>query len=436
MRIFLLYKFCDFIFHEKYKDNSSLFKTQSNNVVAMSSKKWNFDEIVDRNGTNAVKWDPKFLEELFGVGDLLPLWVADMDFKAPDVLLDALKERINHGVFGYTIPGDSYYQSIINWFKRRHNWKIEKDWIKISPGVVPAINFIIQGFSKPGDNIIIQEPVYHPFASCIKGNGRIVLNNELVIKEKRYEMNFKDLEEKCKSHRTKQLILCSPHNPVGRVWTKSELKQLGEICIDNNVLVISDEIHCDLIFQNNKHIPFASISKKFADSSITCVAPSKTFNVAGLKSSNVIIPNKKLLDEFTTVTTNLTIRGITILGYIATETVYNKCEEWLDALLEYLWKNYLFMVEFFKENLPTVKVFDLEGTYIPWVDFSALGIDHKILDDIIKKDAKVGLDAGTKFGESGAGFQRINIACPQAILKEALERIHKAITAHLAKKAS
>ncbi|NHK30061.1 MAG: pyridoxal phosphate-dependent aminotransferase [Asgard group archaeon] len=403
----------------------------------MSKKdKWNFDEIIDRQGTYSVKWDHEFMEMLFKRGDLLPLWVADMDFKAPDALLNALKKRVDHGIFGYTYSKDPYYQSIINWFKRRHNWKLEKDWIKVCPGVVPAINFIIHGFTKPGDNVIIQKPVYYPFASSIKNNGRITLNNELVNKENHYEINFKDLEEKCKQPRTKLFILCSPHNPVGRVWTKNELKQMGEICIDNNVLVVPDEIHCDLIFEGHKHIPFASISKKFAQNSITCVAPSKTFNVAGLKASNVIIPNEKLRNEFTTITTNASIRGLSIFGYLTTEVVYNECEDWLEELLVYLWKNFLFLKDFFEMHLPTVKVLNLEGTYLPWVDFRPLNIDPKILDEIIKKDAKVGLDDGAMFGESGAGFQRFNIACPKAILQDALEKIRDAILNHQKKKSS
>ncbi|NHJ39826.1 MAG: pyridoxal phosphate-dependent aminotransferase [Asgard group archaeon] len=398
------------------------------------NNKYNFDEIIDRQETYSVKWDSEFMEKHFGTGDLLPLWVADMDFKAPDVLLDAMKRRVEHGIFGYTLVKEPYYLSIINWFKRRHNWHIEKDWIKICPGVVPAINFIIQGFSKPGDNIIIQEPVYYPFASSIKNNGRVVINNDLVLKEDHYKINFKDLEEKCKQSRTKIFILCSPHNPIGRVWTKNELKELGDICIDNNVLVIADEIHCDLIFEGHKHIPFASISKKFADNSITCIAPSKTFNVAGLKASNVIIPNKKMCEEFTTVTSNASIRGLSIFGYLATEVVYNECEEWLEELLIYLWNNYLFLKEFFEKNMPSVKIFDLEGTYLPWIDFRALGIESKILDEIIKKDAKVGLDDGAMFGESGAGFQRINIACPKSLLQESLQRIYEAIINYQKKK--
>ncbi len=397
----------------------------------MTKPKWNFDEIIDRTKSNAIKWNQEFMKEYFKYDDMLPLWVADMDFRAPNELINALRKRVDHGIFGYTVPPKSYYDAIINWFKRRHNWAIEKDWIKFAPGVVPAINFIIQYFTQPGDNIIIQEPVYYPFASSIKNNGRNVLNNQLVINDNHYEVDFDDLEKKCKEPRTKQFILCSPHNPVGRVWTKKELTEMGKICNENNVIVISDEIHCDLIFQNNQHIPYATISDEFAQKSITCVAPSKTFNIAGLKSSIVIIPNKILCDEYFAQITNLSIRAPTIFGAVATETVYNKCEEWLDELLKYLWQNFEFLKSFFADFHQNIMVFDLEGSYLPWVDFGKLGIEPKELDRIIKEEAKVCLDDGAMFGKSGEGFQRFNLACPRSVLQDALERITKALKKHI-----
>ncbi|MHA1435729.1 MAG: MalY/PatB family protein, partial [Candidatus Heimdallarchaeota archaeon] len=398
----------------------------------MTEDKWNFNEGVNREGTSAAKWDQEFLKKYFKVEDVLPLWVADMDFKAPDALLNALKNRIDHGVFGYTIAPDSYFDAIIDWFKRKHQWTIEKDWINFAPGVVPAINFIVQTFTRPGDKIIIQEPVYYPFKNQVEANGRIVINNELIPKERTYEIDFDDLEKKCKEERAKLFILCSPHNPVCRVWTKDELKRMGEICLENNVLVIPDEIHCDLIFPGHKHIPFAKISEKFAQNSITCVAASKTFNIAGLKTSYVIIPNEKLRKEFTTTTSNLSIRGPGIIGIEATKAVYNDCEDWLDDLLVYMKANFDYLKEYFESQFKEVRVFDLEGTYLPWVDFRALGIDPKKLDEIIKKDAKVLLDDGKMFGEHGAGFQRFNIACPRKTLQAAVEQITKAIKEHLA----
>lgn len=393
----------------------------------MTKKGWDFNKIIDRSDTKAIKWDKQFMEMYFGEGELLPLWVADMDFRAPDVLINALKKRVEHGIFGYTNPGDSYNEAVINWFKKRHNWIIKKEWIQYSPGIVPAINFIIQTFSRPGDKVIIQEPVYYPFRDCIEKNGRQVLNNELKIEKKRYLIDFKDLREKCETYRTKMLILCNPHNPVSRVWTKEELTQLGEICIENNVLVISDEIHCDLIFPGHKHIPFSTISQEFADNTLICTAPSKTFNIAGLKASNIIIPNKELKKEFETTMNNVSIRGPTIFGDIALETVYNKCEDWLDALLIYIKDNYDFLVNFIEEHFPNALVHDLEGTYLAWVDFRELKLDPKELDEIIKKEAKVALDDGAMFGKSGGGFQRINLACPKSILHEALKKIYQAL---------
>ncbi len=395
-------------------------------------RNWNFDEVIYREGTNAIKWDQVFMKEHFKIdGDLLPLWVADMDFRAPKALLDALKKRVEHGVFGYSLPGDTYHKAVIDWFQRRHNWTIEKDWLLFAPGVVPAIQFIIQTYTIPGDKIIIQEPVYYPFKSSIQENGRIVLNNQLVIKDSHYEIDFKDLEEKCKTPRAKMLILCSPHNPVARVWTKEELTKLGKICNKHNILVIADEIHCDLIFPGHTHVPYATISKKFADNSITCTAPSKTFNTAGLKTSNTIISNKLLREKLAITMQNVSIRSPGIFGGLALETVYNECEDWLDDLLVYLKSNFDFLVKYVEEKMPEVKVFDLEGTYLAWVDFRALGLDPKKLDEIIKKEARVGLDDGAMFGELGSGFQRFNLACPKSILEEALERILNALDSHI-----
>ncbi len=395
-------------------------------------RNWNFDEVVSRKDTKAIKWDQEFMKDYFKVDvELLPLWVADMDFRAPKALLDALKRRVEHGIFGYSLPGDSYYKAIIDWFQRKHNWIIEKEWLLFAPGVVPAIQFIIQTFTVPGDKIIIQEPVYYPFKSSIQENGRIVLNNQLVIKNNRYEIDFKDLEEKCKTPRVKLLILCSPHNPVARVWTKEELTKLGKICNKHNVLVISDEIHCDLVLPDQTHVPYASITKKFADKSITCTAPSKTFNIAGLKTSNTIISNKILREKLAITMQNVSIRSSGIFGGLALETVYNECEDWLEDLLVYLKSNFDFMVKYFEENIPGAVVFDLEGTYLAWVDFRALGLDPKKLDEIIKKEAKVGLDDGAMFGESGSGFQRFNLACPKSILEEALGRIRDSLDSHI-----
>ncbi|MBD3190877.1 MAG: putative C-S lyase [Candidatus Heimdallarchaeota archaeon] len=400
-------------------------------MTVTQQEEWNFDEIIDRKGTKAIKWSPKFMEMLFGTGDLLPLWVADMDFRAPQVLIDKLSQRVDHGIFGYTVAGESYSQAVIDWFQRRHNWSIEKDWMIFSPGIVPAINFLIQTFTHPGDKVIIQEPVYYPFASVIRNNGRFVLNNELLLKDDHYQIDFADLKKQCETPRAKMLILCSPHNPVARVWTQEELTELGKICLKNDILVVSDEIHCDLIFPGHEHIPFARINEDFQQNSIICTAPSKTFNIAGLKASNIIIPNEQLRKEFAQTMANVSIRGPTIFGGLALETVYNECEAWLDSLLVYIQENFQFLKEFVEKHLPGVKVLDLEGTYLAWVDFRGLGLNAEKLDEIMKKEAKVGLDDGAMFGESGKGFQRFNLACPKAILKEALERIQEAFKEYL-----
>jgi cystathionine beta-lyase len=392
--------------------------------------KWNFNEKIDRTGTKAIKWDKEFLEQFFGHGELLPLWVADMDFRAPEILIEKLKKRVEHGIFGYTWTGQSYKGAIINWFKKRHNWQVEEEWLSYSPGVVPALNMIIQTFSKPGDNVIIQEPVYYPFRSSIKNNGRFVLNNELQIKDNYYKIDFKDLKEKCQTPRTKMLILCSPHNPVGRVWTEEELQQLGEICLEENVLVVSDEIHCDLIMPEHKHIPFTTLSEEFKQQSIICTAPSKTFNIAGLKTSTIIIPNEQLQDNYKTHLSQLSIHGPPILGGLALETVYNHCEDWLDDMLEYIHENFLFLKETLLEKLPEARLLPLEGTYLAWVDFRKSNLTAEELNNVILEEAKVGLDDRALFNESGKGFQRINLACPRSILKEALERMIAVLKDH------
>lgn len=390
----------------------------------------NYDEVIDRTHTDSIKWNPITIEKWFKLKDQLPLWVADMDFRVPPEVIESIIERAKHGIFGYAAAGDEYYQSIIDWFYNRHAWKIEKDWIKQTPGVVPAINFIIQTFSRPGDKILIQEPVYYPFRSSIEGNGRIVVVNELQETENRYSIDFEDFEKKIKQSRVRIFILCSPHNPVGRVWTKSELLKMGEICLENNVLIIADEIHCDLIMPGYKHTPFASLSEKLAQNSIVCTAASKTFNLAGLHASNIIIPNKEIRRQFNITLENLGLMGLNIFGRLSVEVAYQKGESWLDETLTYISQNYSFLCEYMAENLPEVRISPMEGTYLAWVDYNPLGIDSKTLDHLIKHEANVLLDDGSMFGESGKGFQRFNLACPRSILKEALDKITQACVDH------
>ena len=391
----------------------------------MNKQNWSFDKVIDRSETQSAKWD--YFEK-----DLLPLWVADMDFRVPQPIINAIIDRAKHGIFGYSYFHSAYFDSVLDWFKRRYDWEIKKEWLAFTPGVIPAINLAIQSFSNPGDKIIIQDPVYYPFFGAIQNNGRKSLSNPLNLINGRYQMNFDDLRQKVKDPRAKILILCSPHNPIGRVWTREELMQIGEICIKNEILIISDEIHCDLVYPGNKHTNFASISNNYALNSITCTSLSKTFNLAGLQLSNIIIPNKKLRQTFTN-----TIESVFIpeefgylpndLSLVAFTAAYQDCDEWLNSLLKYLQKNLEFLILFLKNNIPQIDVIEPEGTYLVWLDFRKLGIDSDKLEKFLFENAKVALDDGFKFGGGGEGFQRINIACPKSILEEALERIHNAV---------
>ncbi|GKX28775.1 cystathionine beta-lyase [Vallitalea longa] len=389
--------------------------------------KYNFDDIIDRKNTNALKWEPAILKERFGEEDVLPLWVADMDFNTPKPVVDAIINRAKHGIYGYSVRLDNYYQAVINWQKRRHNWTISKDSIVYTPGIVPAINYMIQAFCETDDKVIIQTPVYYPFKESIKNNGCKVVNNPLLYDGEKYTIDFDDFEKKAKDKRLKLFILCSPHNPVGRVWTKEELLKIGKICIENDVIVISDEIHNDLILGNNQHIVFANVSEEFSNNSIICTAPSKTFNVPGLETSHIIIGNKKLRNSYKRILTKNAIGGQNPMSIAALKAAYNESEEWLEQLLTYLEDNVEFIDDYLKNNMPRVKLVRPQATYLAWLDFRSIEKDYKKLDHIISKEAKVALDSGHWFGTNGSGFMRINFACPRGILKEALDRISKAI---------
>lgn len=396
------------------------------------SKDWNFDEVVDRNGTASMKWEPTVLSAIFGKGkeNLLPLWVADMDFKSPTVVRQAMEKRLAHQIYGYSLIDPDYFPALISWYRRRHQWEIDENWILTTPGIVPAINYTIQRFSHPGDKVLIQTPVYYPFARAIENNGRRILENPLQIAGEHYQMDYDDLEKKAKDPRVKLAILCSPHNPVGRVWTQEELEKFGNICIENNILVISDEIHCDLIMPGFKHVCFPAISREFAQNSITGLAASKTFNLAGLQQSSIIIPNPGLRQDFLNQIDNLGFVnsiGGTLFGAIAAAAAYNGAEPWLDDLIIYLNKNFLYLKNQIETHLPGVNVFQLEGTYLVWVDFRSLGLNGKRLIQILEEDAGVALDHGNWFGDNGSGFERFNIACPRSILEKAAKAIIKAL---------
>jgi len=391
----------------------------------VKEQNWSFDEVIDRSETQSAKWD--YYEK-----DLLPLWVADMDFRVPQPIINAIIDRAKHGIFGYSYFHSAYFDAVLDWFKRRYDWEIKKEWLAFTPGVIPAINMAIQSFSNPGDKIIVQNPVYYPFFGAIQNNGRRLLYNPLKRIGRRYQMDLDDLKQKIKDARAKILILCSPHNPVGRVWTRDELINVGEICIENKILIISDEIHCDLILPGFTHTNFASISNNFAMNSITCTSLSKTFNLAGLQLSNIIIPNKKLRNSFINHIESVFIPEEfgylpNDLSLVAFTAAYQKCDEWLNSLLIYLKQNVDFLKSFIRNNITQIEVIEPEGTYLVWLDFRKLRIDPDKMKRFLRQKAKVVLDDGSKFGRGGEGFQRINIACPRTTLQKALERIHNAI---------
>ncbi|VAW22512.1 Cystathionine beta-lyase [hydrothermal vent metagenome] len=386
-------------------------------------KKYNFDEIIDRTGTNCLKWDLR--SRFFKTDDVLPLWVADTDFRSPDFIVDAIRERAGHELFGYSFRPDSYYEAIISWMKRQHGWDIEKDWISFSPGVVSALAFAIETFSKPGDGVVVQPPVYFPFFDCVKGTKRKMVENPLKLRDGRYYFDIDDLKAKIDGD-TKILLLCSPQNPGGMVWSEEELTELGNVCLENNILVVSDEIHSDLVYKGYKHTPVATISGELAKNCVICMAPSKTFNIAGLSSSIVIIPDKVKFARYERALNVGHIGMGNIFGTVAMEAAYSHGDGWLRQLLEYIQGNYQFLEGFFEQNLPKVKVMKPEATYLVWLDFNAYGMSDKELFKFMAEKAKVGLNNGGRFGTGGEGYVRINIGCPGSILEEALERIKAA----------
>ncbi len=391
--------------------------------------KYDFDRVIDRTRTNSMKWNKHFLKYRFESEEVLPLWVADMDFQCPQPVIEVLKKRAAEEIYGYSwhkIP--AYLNAVTNWMKRRHNWEVNKDWIVFSPGIVPAIYMLIQTFVNIGEKVIIQPPVYDPFFTAIENNGRQVLLNQLLYENKKYSIDFEDFEEKAKDPLTKMFILCSPHNPIGRVWTEKELRRIGDICIDNEILIVSDEIHHDLILSGYKHTLFSTTSKEFEHNTFVCTSPGKTFNIAGLQISNIIISDKRKREAFTNTIMN--INGIMIpnvFGIVALITGYDEGEEWLEQVLKYIEANFKFLKEFVSENLPDVDFIDPEGTYLAWLDFSKLGMNDEELLEFMLKKAKVALDDGKIFGPGGEGFQRMNIACPRSLLKECMIRIVNAL---------
>lgn len=387
----------------------------------------NFDQVVNRKGTKSVKWDPQALKGIFGEEDLLPLWVADMDFQAPKAVIEAMQEEVAHGIFGYSKRGDRYYQNIIDWYKKRFDWEIKREWMVFTPGVVSAVNYVLQAFLEKDEGVIIQEPVYYPFKKAIKNNGCRVVNNPLKYQQGKYEIDFEDFEEKAKDPSTKLFILCSPHNPVGRVWKREELYHLGEICLAHDVLILSDEIHHDLVYEKGAHQVFANLDSKFENNIITTTAPSKTFNLAGLMSAHVIIKNDSLQRRYRHVLQINHIGKQTPISMAAVEAAYGKGEPWLEALLTYLQENIRLIDTMLKRHLPKASFTPPDATYLAWIDLRGYIRDGKKLEEKMIKKGKVAFDGGTWFGEGGDGFVRINFACPRKILEEGLERMIKAI---------
>lgn len=387
--------------------------------------KFNFDQPIDRNGTGALKVN--VLKERFGREDLIPLWVADMDFKSPQAVTDAIIERAQHGVFGYPTPSDSYYNAIVNWVNNTHNWKIQKEWLNFIPGVVKGIAFVIDCFIAKDEKVIIQPPVYHPFRIIPTLHHRDVVSNPLVLEPNGYVMDLQHLKSVI-TPKTKLLILCNPHNPGGRVWTKQELIDIADICYDNQVLVISDEIHSDFAFGNHKHIPFASVSEKAAQNSITFMAPSKTFNIAGIVSAYSIIPNEKLRTKYHEYLASSELDEAHIFAYLAAEKAYDEGAEWLSEVKKYIWDNISFVDQFLQTNIPQIKAMLPEASFLIWLDCRDLGFEtQKELESFFINDAKLALNSGTMFGDQGKGFMRLNVGTQRSVLEKALNNLLKAV---------
>ena len=384
----------------------------------------NFDEIIDRRNTSCLKHD--FAVERGYPADILPFWVADMDFRTPAPVIDALKVRAEHGIFGYTQVKDDYFAVLQNWFRTRHDWTVERRDLILTPGVVFAIATAIRAFTKVGDAVLIQQPVYYPFANMIRQNERVIVDNPLRLIEGRYEIDFADFEQKIIEHRVKLFILCSPHNPVGRVWTRAELEQLAAVCLRHNVIVVADEIHEEFVRPGFRHVPFVSLSEEAAATTITCTSPSKTFNLAGLQISNIFIRNAQLRRRFKEELSRTGYDEPNTLGLTGAKAAYEHGAEWLTQLLAYIEENHARTKSFLAAQLPKVQIIDPEGTYLLWLDFRAYGLSDEALNEKIIREAHLWLDDGPIFGAGGSGFQRINIACPWATLETGLKNLAKA----------
>ncbi len=388
-------------------------------------KNLDFDTVIDRRNTDSLKYD--FAVKRGRPENILPLWVADMDFKTSSMVQDALSERIAHGIFGYTESRESYFEAVAGWMERRHGWKVERRWMLKTPGVVFALAMAVKAWTKPGEAVLLQQPVYYPFSEVIEDNQRVVISNDLVLGEDgKYHIDFEDLETKIVESEIRLFLFCSPHNPASRVWTKEELLKIGEICLRHHVIIVCDEIHQDFVYGDRKHFVFANLKKEFADISVTCTSPSKTFNLAGLQISNIFIPNAVLRRQFRKQIDAAGYSQPNTAGVTACEAAYRYGDEWYEAMLSYVQDNIAFVRNFLRERIPKVRLIEPEGTYLLWLDFRALGLSEKELENLIVKKANLWLDAGAVFGKAGEGFERINVACPRSILQQALEQLEEA----------
>lgn len=377
--------------------------------------KYDFDKTIDRRATNSYKWDS-------APEGVLPMWVADMDFRTAPAIIDALQKRVAHGIFGYTRVPDAYYDAVTSWFSRRHGWNIDREWIIYTSGVVPAVSAVIKALTVPGDKVIVQTPVYNCFFSSIRNNGCEIVSNPLRRTADTYEMDFDALERCAADPRAKVMLLCNPHNPAGRVWTPDELTWLGNICLRNGVTVVADEIHCELVYQGFKYTPFASLSDAFLHRSVTCVSPSKAFNIAGLQIANIVAFDNDLRSRIDKAININEVCDVNPFGVAATIAAYNEGEEWLNQLVDYLHGNYEAMAEFCRRELPEFPITRLEGTYLVWMDCSSLGMPSDALEHALLEDARLWLNAGTMYGAEGEGYMRWNIACPRSVMLDGLNR--------------
>ena len=391
----------------------------------MAERNLDFDKVVDRKNTSCLKYD--FAVKRGMPADILPLWVADMDFKTSSYIQDAVAAQAEHGIYGYTESGDSYFEAVQSWFFTHYDWKVEEKWLVKTPGVVFALAMAVQAFTQENDAVMIQQPVYYPFSGVIKDNGRRIIDNTLVQDEAgSYHMDLADFEEKIIREKVKLCFLCNPHNPVGRAWTREELEKIGDICYKHHVLIVSDEIHADFVY-NRKHQVLVNLKKEYEEITITCTAPSKTFNIAGLQVSNIFIPDNQLRHRFKRQIAASGYSQLNAAGLAACEAAYRYGEEWYNGVKAYIRENISFTKKFLEERIPKVKMLEPEGTYLVWVDFRALGLSNRELEDLIIHKAGLWLDSGAIFGAAGEGFQRINVACPRVTLQTALEKIETAV---------